>query len=138
MKKNKVLETALRNYGYRRMAKRGDTIIFGKPVGLCILRADCCPKKNSIWLAALVKGDKRNGTRRNLVWNSCDMGFIEQEPKAMYQSVVNAIARLEADFFEDGDVTQVSYCDVRFDFEENPLLILDEMFEVPSGPCPHR
>lgn len=111
---------ALRNYGYRFLENQSGCYTFGKPLGYGILRADIREDANSVSIMLIVKGNKREGKRPNLIWQQTMQGFLEeQDEQKMYESMVRAIADCEADIFSKTLVAHLQNRDVRYDFEEN-------------------
>ncbi len=111
---------ALRNYGYRFLENQSGCYTFGKPLGYGILRADIREDANSVSIMLIVKGNKREGKRPNLIWQQTMQGFLEeQDEQKMYESMVRAIADCEADIFSKTPVAHLQNRDVRYDFEEN-------------------
>ncbi len=111
---------ALRNYGYRFLENQSGCYTFGKPLGYGILRADIREDANSVSIMLIVKGNKQDGKRPNLIWQQTMQGFLEeQDEQKMYEAMVRAIADCEADIFSKTPVTRLQNRDVRYDFEEN-------------------
>lgn len=111
---------ALRNYGYRFLENQSGCYTFGKPLGYGILRADIREDANSVSIMLIVKGNKREGKRPNLIWRQTMQGFLEeQDEQKMYEAMVRAIADCEADIFSKTPVAWLQNRDVRYDFEEN-------------------
>ncbi len=111
---------ALRNYGYRFLENQSGCYTFGKPLGYGILRADIREEANSVSIMLIVKGNKRDGKRPNLIWQQTMQGFLEeQDEQKMYEAMVRAIADCEADIFSKTPVAHLQNRDVRYDFEEN-------------------
>lgn len=111
---------ALRNYGYRFLENQSGCYMFGKPLGYGILRADIREEANSVSIMLIVKGNKRDGKRPNLIWQQTMQGFLEeQDEQKMYEAMVRAIADCEADIFSKTPVAHLQNRDVRYDFEEN-------------------
>ena len=111
---------ALRNYGYRFLENQSGCYTFGKPLGYGILRADIREEANSVSIMLIVKGNKRDGKRPNLIWKQTMQGFLEeQDEQKMYEAMVRAIADCEADIFSKTPVAHLQNRDVRYDFEEN-------------------
>lgn len=111
---------ALRNYGYRFLENQSGCYTFGKPLGYGILRADVREDANSVSIMLIVKGNKREGKRPNLIWQQTMQGFLEeQDEQKMYEAMIRAIADCEADIFSKTPVAHLQNRDVRYDFEEN-------------------
>ena len=111
---------ALRNYGYRFLENQSGCYTFGKPLGYGILRADIREDANSVSIMLIVKGNKQDGKRPNLIWQQTMQGFLEeQDEQKMYEAMVRAIADCEADIFSKTPVAHLQNRDVRYDFEEN-------------------
>ena len=111
---------ALRNYGYRFLENQRGCYIFGKPLGYGILRADVRKNKNSVSIMLIVKGNKKDGKRPNLIWQSTNQVFLaEPDEQKMYEAFVRAVADCEADIFSKTPVAFLQNRDVRYDFEEN-------------------
>lgn len=111
---------ALRNYGYRFLENQSGCYTFGKPLGYGILRADIREDANSVSIMLIVKGNKRDGKRPNLIWKQTMQGFLEeQDEQKMYEAMIRAIADCEADIFSKTPVAHLQNRDVRYDFEEN-------------------
>lgn len=111
---------ALRNYGYRFLENQSGCYTFGKPLGYGILRADIREDANSVSIMLIVKGNKQDGKRPNLIWQQTMQGFLEeQDEQKMYEAMVLAIADCEADIFSKTPVAHLQNRDVRYDFEEN-------------------
>lgn len=116
----KFVIKALRNYGYRFLDKKSGYYTFGKPLGYGILRADVREGENSVSVMLIVKGNKKDGKRPNLIWQRTSQGFLEEhEKQKMYEAFVQAIADCEADIFSKTPVAILQNRDVRYDFEEN-------------------
>ena len=71
---------ALRNYGYRFLENQNGCYTFGKPLGYGILRADVREGENSVSVMLIVKGNKRDGKRPNLIWQQTIQGIRLCEP----------------------------------------------------------
>lgn len=113
---------ALWNYGYRFLENQNGCYTFGKPLGYGMLRADVRKDANSVSVMLLVKGNKKDGKRPNLIWHQTSVGILETHDKQeMYQAFVQAIADCEADIFSKTSVAFLENRDVRYDFEENSL-----------------
>lgn len=111
---------ALRNYGYRFLENQNGCYTFGKPLGYGILRADVCEGENSVSVMLIVKENKRDGKRPNLIWQQTIQGFLEEhDEQKMYEAFVRAVADCEADIFSKTPVALLQNRDVRYDFEEN-------------------
>lgn len=111
---------ALRNYGYRFLENQSGCYTFGKPLGYGILRADIREDANSVSIMLIVKGNKRDGKRPNLIWQQTMQGFLEeQDEQKMYEAMIRAIADCEADIFSKTPVAHLQNRNVRYDFEEN-------------------
>lgn len=111
---------ALRNYGYRFLENQSGCYTFGKPLGYGILRADVRKDANSVSVMLIVKGNKQNDKRPNLIWAQTSQGFLEEnDEQKMYEAFVRAIADCEADIFFKTPVAYLQNRDVRYDFEEN-------------------
>ena len=111
---------ALRNYGYRFLENQSGCYTFGKPLGYGILRADVREGANSVSIMLIVKGNKQDGKRPNLIWQQTMQGFLEeQDEQKMYEAMIRAIADCEADIFSKTPVAHLQNRDVRYDFEEN-------------------
>lgn len=111
---------ALRNYGYRFLEKQSGCYIFGKPLGYGILRADVREGEKSVSVMLIVKGNKTDGKRPNLIWQQTLQGFLEEhDEQKMYEAFVRAVADCEADIFSKTPVAHLQNRDVRYDFEEN-------------------
>ena len=111
---------ALRNYGYRFLENQSGCYIFCKPLGYGILRADVREDENSVSVMLIVKGNKKDGKRHNLIWQQTIQGFQEEhDEQKMYEAFVQAVADCEADFFSQTPVAWLQNRDVRYDFEEN-------------------
>lgn len=111
---------ALRNYGYRFLGNQRGCYTFGKPLGYGILRADVSNGKNSVSIMLIVKGNKKDGKRPNLIWQSTNQVFLaEPDEQKMYEAFVRAVADCEADIFSPTPVAHLQNRDVRYDFEEN-------------------
>lgn len=111
---------ALRNYGYRFLENQSGCYTFGKPLGYGILRADIREDVNSVSIMLIVKGNKQNGKRPNLIWQQVKQSFLEEhDEQKMYEAFVRAIAYCEADIFSKTPVAHLQNRDVRYDFEEN-------------------
>lgn len=114
------VKKALRNYGYRFLENQSGCYTFGKPLGYGILRADIREDANSVSIMLIVKGNKQDGKRPNLIWQQTMQGFLEeQDEQKMYEAMVRAIADCEADIFSKTPVAHLQNRDVRYDFEEN-------------------
>lgn len=114
------VKKALRNYGYRFLENQSGCYTFGKPLGYGILRADIREDANSVSIMLIVKGNKRDGKRPNLIWKQTMQGFLEeQDEQKMYEAMIRAIADCEADIFSKTPVAHLQNRDVRYDFEEN-------------------
>ena len=115
---------ALRNYGYRFLENQSGCYTFGKPLGYGILRADVREDENSVSVMLIVKGNKKDGKRPNLIWQQTMQGFLEEhDEQKMYEAFVKAIADCEADIFSKTSVALLQNRDVRYDFEENDVLV---------------
>lgn len=111
---------ALRNYGYRFLENQSGCYTFGKPLGYGIPRADVRKDANSVSVMLIVKGNKQNDKRPNLIWAQTSQGFLEEnDEQKMYEAFVRAIADCEADIFLKTPVAYLQNRDVRYDFEEN-------------------
>jgi hypothetical protein len=111
---------ALRNYGYRFLENQSRCYTFGKPLGYGILRADVREGENSLSVMLIVKGNKMDGKRPNLIWQQTMQGFMEEhDEQKMYEAFVRAVADCEADIFSQTPVAHLQNRDVRYDFEEN-------------------
>lgn len=111
---------ALRNYGYRFLEKQSGCYIFGKPLGYGILRADVREGEKSVSVMLIIKGNKMDGKRPNLIWQQTMQGFMEEhDEQKMYEAFVRAVADCEADIFSKTPVAHLQNRDVRYDFEEN-------------------
>lgn len=111
---------ALRNYGYRFLENQSGCYTFGKPLGYGILRADVRKDANSVSVMLIVKDNKQNDKRPNLIWAQTSQGFLEEnDEQKMYEVFVRAIADCEADIFLKTPVAHLQNRDVRYDFEEN-------------------
>lgn len=111
---------ALRNYGYRFLENQSGCYTFGKPLGYGILRADIREDANSVSIMLIVKGNKRDGKRPNLIWQQTMQGFLEeQDEQKMYEAMIRAIADCKADIFSKTPVAHLQNRNVRYDFEEN-------------------
>ena len=111
---------ALRNYGYRFLENQSGYYTFGKPLGYGILRADVRKDANSVSVMLIVKGNKQNDKRPNLIWAQTSQGFLEEyDEQKMYEAFVRAIADCEADIFSKEPVAHLQNRDLRYDFEEN-------------------
>ena len=114
---------ALRNYGYRFLENQSGCYTFGKPLGYGILRAGVPEDGNCVSVMLIVKGNKKDGKRHNLIWHQTSHGFMEEDDEQkMYEAVVQAIADCEADIFSKTAVAWSQNRDVRYDFEENDVL----------------
>ncbi len=68
----------------------------------------------------IVKGNKKDGKRPNLIWQSTNQVFLaEPDEQKMYEAFVRAVADCEADIFSQTPVAHLQNRDVRYDFEEN-------------------
>ncbi len=111
---------ALRNYGYRFLGYQSGSYIFGKPLGYGILSADVREGENSVSVMLMVKGNKKDGKRPNLLWQETSRDFPEEhDEQKMYEAFVQALADCEADIFSKTPVAWLQNRDVRYDFEEN-------------------
>lgn len=111
---------ALRNYGYRFLENQSGCYTFGKPLGYGILRADVRKGKNSVSIMLIIKGNKKDGKRPNLICQQTIQGFLEEhDEQKMYEAFVRAVADCEADIFSKTPVAFWQNRDVRYDFEEN-------------------
>ena len=111
---------ALRNYGYRFLGKRRGCYRFCKPLGYGILRADVGEDENSVSVMLVVKGNKKDGERPNLIWHWTSQGFLEEpDEQKMYEAFVQAVADCEADIFSKAPVAWLQNQGVRYDFEED-------------------
>ena len=116
----KFVIKALRNYGYRFLGNHRGCYTFGKPLGYGILSADVREGENSVSVMLIVKGNKKDGKRPNLLWHQTSQGFLEEyDEQKMYEAFVQAIADCEADIFSKTSVAWLQNRDVRYDFEEN-------------------
>ena len=111
---------ALRNYGYRFLGNQSGCYTFGKPLGYGILIADVLEGENSVSVMLIVKGNKKEGKRPDLLWQQTSQGFLEEyDEQKMYEAFVQAVADCEADIFSKTPVAFLQNRDVRYDFEEN-------------------
>ena len=111
---------ALRNYGYRFLEKKIGYYFFAKPLGYGILSADVHEGENSVSVMLMVKGNKKDGKRPNLLWQETSRDFPEEyDEQKMYEAFVQALADCEADIFSQTPVAWLQNRDVRYDFEEN-------------------
>lgn len=111
---------ALRNYGYRFLEKKIGYYFFAKPLGYGILSADVREGENSVSVMLMVKGNKKDGKRPNLLWQETSRDFPEDhDEQKMYEAFVQALADCEADIFSKTPVAWLQNRDVRYDFEEN-------------------
>ena len=111
---------ALRNYGYRFLKNKSGCYTFGKPLSYGILRVDVRKDANSVSVMLIVKGNKQNGKRPNLIWAQTSQGFLEEnDEQKMYEAFVRAVADCEADIFSKTPVAFWQNRDMRYDFEEN-------------------
>lgn len=116
----KFVIKALRNYGYRFLENMSGCYIFGKPLGYGILRADVREGENSVSVMLIVKGNKKDGKRPNLIWQQTIQAFMEEhDEQKMYEAFVRAVADCEADIFSKTPMAWLQNRDVRYDFEEN-------------------
>lgn len=116
----KFVIKALRNYGYRFLDKKSGYYTFGKPLGYGILRADVREGENSVSVMLIVKGNKKDGKRPNLIWQQTIQAFMEEhDEQKMYEAFVRAVADCEADIFSKTPIAWLQNRDVRYDFEEN-------------------
>lgn len=111
---------ALRNYGYRFLENKRCCYTFAKPLGYSMLRADVCEGGNSVSVMLIVKGNKKDGKRPNLLLQQTTQGFMEEhDEQKMYEAFVRAVADCEADIFSKTPVAWLQNRYVRYDFEEN-------------------
>ena len=111
---------ALRNYGYRFLGNQSGYYTFAKPLGYGLLSADVREGENSVSVMLIVKGNKMDGKRPNLLWHQTSHGFLEEDDEQkMYEAFVRAVADCEADIFSKTPVAFLQNRDVRYDFEEN-------------------
>ena len=115
---------ALRNYGYRFLENQSGCYTFGKPLGYGILHAGVREKGNCVSVLLVVKGNEEDGKRPNLIWQQTSHGILEEDDEQkMYEAFVQAIADCEADIFSKTAVAWSQNRDVRYDFEENDVLV---------------
>ena len=111
---------ALRNYGYRFLENKRGCYIFGKPLGYGILRTDVREGENSVSVMLIIKGNKKDGKRPNLLWQQTSQAFLEEhDEQKMYEALVRAVADCEAYIFSKTPVAHLQNRDVRYGFEEN-------------------
>lgn len=117
---------ALRNYGYRCVGEKDNNIIFAKPMGYSIVKAEIIQnnKTTNLNMVLIVKGN--NDT--NLVWTSAN--YILEDIKnseEYYLNVVQIIMDFEADIL-DGKFAMEMNRKKRFDFVENTKCLNEYIF----------
>ena len=111
---------ALRNYGYRFLGYQSGSYHSCKLRGNGILSAEVREGENSVSVMLIVKGNKKEGKRPNLLWQQTSQGFLEEyDEQKMYEAFVQAVADCEADIFSKTPVAWLQNQGVRYDFEEN-------------------
>lgn len=111
---------ALRNYGYRFLENKRCCYTFAKPLGYGILRADVREGANSVSVMLIVKGNKKDGKRPNLLLQQTIQGFMEEhDEQKMYEAFVRAVADCETDILSNMPMAWLQNRDVKYDFEEN-------------------
>ena len=99
-----------RKYGYRYIGTIDNIRIYGKPIGYAILKAEV--NDTSIHISLIIKGIiLKDGSRPNETWKSITTNI---NTKDSYFSYIGIIKDSEA-----------NNQDVRYDFEENQMQILD-------------
>ena len=122
---NYIIE-ALRNYGYRYVGKMHNNIIFAKPMGYSIVKAEIIQnnKVTNLNMVLIVK----NTDGENLVWTSAN--YILEDIKnseEYYLNVVQTIMNFEADIL-DGKFAWKINRNKRFDFVENTKCLNEYIF----------
>lgn len=65
---SKEIDKALQNCGYRFLNHEKALYCYGKPLGYGILRSDIPDDGSNISISLIVKGNKKDGKRPNLLW----------------------------------------------------------------------
>lgn len=117
---------ALRNYGYRCVGEKDNKIIFAKPMGYSIVKAEIIQnnKVTNLNMVLIVK----NTDGENLVWTSAN--YILEDIKnseEYYLNVVQTIMDFEADIL-DGKFAWEINRNKRFDFRENIKCLNEYIF----------
>lgn len=110
-----------RKYGYRYIGTIDNIRIYGKPIGYAILKAEV--NDTSIHISLIIKGTiLKDGSRPNETWKSITTNI---NTKDSYFSYIDIIKDSEANILLYTPISSSNNQDVRYDFEENQMQILD-------------
>lgn len=113
-----IIIEALRNYGYRCVGKKDTNIIFAKPIGYAIVKAEIIQNKSNFKLemSLIVKG---NGDENTVFTSANYMLKNIEDNEEYYLNVIQIIMDFEADILSNRKLTYDMNYNTRFDFIEN-------------------
>lgn len=122
-----IIIEALRNYGYRCVGKKDTNIIFAKPIGYAIVKAEIIQNKSNFKLemSLIIK----NTDGENTVFTSANYMLKNiEDNEEYYLNVIQIIMDFEADILANRKLTYDMNYNTRFDFIENTKCLNEYIF----------